>query len=436
MPDHCRCRPALQRGILILSAFITSTLMPASADALEALNCTGRLDQILFKGASVTRESSLLAWSGLTKGQAIDLDTALQVRQKLLDKGLFRRVDVDIVDPCSDTAQLIVEVEEKHYHIVYPRLNRSGDGDVSRGVKYRASNLFGTDQTLSITVANKDYADGKSSESIRFDYDLPMVSTPYQLRWAAYDAINRLPDTTIPVEEQESAFSFSVGRDWNLPRLTMPVTVLARISTQHKKLSPADHQQPSVETRPGDYHTLGVTLEYDNIHNEYYRRFGSFYAISIDKGLKDLGSDFDAARIKLEARLFKRLNALDNFNARFIIATSSSSIFNEPTYEVGGAETIRGIAAETLRGNALWLANLEYVLGFARWPSLRTALFSDIGNLFREAEDIDRHQWQMTLGAGLRWKLTSFVDTDLVVDYAYDPDSGYSKVYAGTSLAF
>ena len=84
----------------------------------------------------------------------------------------------------------------------------------------------------------------------------------------------------------------------------------------------------------------------------------------------------------------------------------------------------------------MWLASIEYVKGYQRWPSFRSAFFSDISNVFEDATTLNSDDWEATLGFGLRWKLTSFVDTDLVLDYAYDPRSGFSKVYGSTSLLF
>jgi hypothetical protein len=71
-----------------------------------------------------------------------------------------------------------------------------------------------------------------------------------------------------------------------------------------------------------------------------------------------------------------------------------------------------------------------------RWPSLRTAFFTDIGRAFEDYTQVNNHDWQQTFGLGLRWKLKSYVKTDLNIDYAYAPDSGFSKIYASTSLIF
>jgi outer membrane protein assembly factor BamA len=97
---------------------------------------------------------------------------------------------------------------------------------------------------------------------------------------------------------------------------------------------------------------------------------------------------------------------------------------------------LRGIDSGEINGNALWQTNIEYLKGLASKPNLRLALFTDIGNIFDRYNQINARDWHQTVGIGLRWKIQSFVNTTLVIDYAYDPDSGFTKIYGGSSLMF
>ena len=167
-----------------------------------------------------------------------------------------------------------------------------------------------------------------------------------------------------------------------------------------------------------------------------YRRTGHYYSLELSKGSSILNSDFNAYRIRFETRYYHALNLLDNLNTRFIVDYSSEKIFNQYNYSIGGASSVRGIESGSISGNNLYLANIEYVIGYKNWPSFRTSLFTDIGYLLEDSSYLDKDKWQQTIGAGLRWKLKSFVKTDLVIDYAYDPKSEYSKFYLSTRLVF
>jgi hypothetical protein len=64
------------------------------------------------------------------------------------------------------------------------------------------------------------------------------------------------------------------------------------------------------------------------------------------------------------------------------------------------------------------------------------SLFIDVGNLYVDITKIDPVDLQTSAGFGGRWKLTSFVSTDLFVDYAYNIDTHNHNIYGGTSLTF
>lgn len=406
--------------------------------AVAETDCSAMIQDIQVEGNEKTQAKYLIKWSELQIGQPVsqrDLDRA---KQKILNTGLFIEAEVADNGLCQSQTVLTLKIREKHYHLIYPRLSRNGDGDIDKGIRYRGNNLFGTDQSLSLLLSKKDYVSGDSADRIKIDYELNLYELPYQLRWYYYAADTVLADTldTLTQEtvvEKDKQLAFLVGRDWHVDFFNQPIAVLAKLEMHNKSLSGSD---PDIQTMPGDFHTIGIQLEYDKVKDEVYRRTGHYHTMEIKRGIYSIGSDSDATQVKLEARYYHALNDLDNLNARLIMSLASGKIFNQYNYTVGGAETLRGIESDIFYGNGLWQANLEYVIGYQRWPSFRTALFTDVGNVFKDAKYINDHDWKQTFGIGLRWKLTSYVDTDLIIDYAYDPDSGYSKIYAATSLLF
>ena len=62
--------------------------------------------------------------------------------------------------------------------------------------------------------------------------------------------------------------------------------------------------------------------------------------------------------------------------------------------------------------------------------------FVDFGNVYEKLEDIDVTDVHYTLGTGVRWKVESFVKTELFLDYGYNPEEQDGKLYGGTSLNF
>lgn len=405
---------------------------PTTAQTLSE-NCASRVRTLTIKGNDVTRREALLAWSGLHQGRMVTAATLAKARQKLLDKGLYKEVEISHGDLCEPEADLTLIVEEKIYHLVYPRISRNGDGDIGLGIRYRGSNLFGENHALRLAYTEKEYANGEDEEDIKLNYDMPLIDAPYLMRWSTQRTRTFSTPSTETVTEETDRFTFDVGRDWISLPFEKPIKVLASIGLSELTL---DRQDPALETEPGSYNTLGIVFEYDDIHEEKYRRFGRFFSLSVNKGQSILSSDYKATKLKIETRQLLRLNATDNLNTRILIELASSRIFNEFVYSIGNSRTIRGVEPDTVEGNSRWLANIEYVNGYSRWPSFRSAWFIDIANVFDDAGTVNRSNWKSSLGVGLRWKLTSFVKTDLVLDYAYNPEDNYSKIYGSTSLMF
>ena len=395
--------------------------------------CSANINHIEISGNKVTLRENLILWSGLQVGSTLTATTIEMAQQKLMDTGLYKDVRIIVDDLCKTDSSLTIIVHEKRYQLIYPRLSRNGDGDIDKGITYQGSNLFGSDHTLKLTVSHKDYVSGDTAERAIISYDMPLTTKPYQLRWSAHTIDTVLSDTTNQIIESDQGFAFLVGRDWHTDYFSQPIKVFVKFNLQQKSLNQSSSQ---TDLEPGNFNTMGLRLEYDDIHHEKYRRYGNFYAIEANRGLEYLHTDFEVSYLLLEARKYHRINALDNFNSRYILALASGDIFNEPNYTMGGNDTLRGIEADAFSGNNLWQVNLEYVQGFKNHPSFRLALFSDIGNVFESHTKINDENWQLTYGVGLRWKIHSFVNTDLVIDYARDPKSGFAKIYASTSLFF
>jgi len=259
-----------------------------------------------------------------------------------------------------------------------------------------------------------------------------MLETPYNLR-SSLRRSSSLVSEDEDISQINGSYSFLVGRDWLSNPFGHTITVLAKLSSQQRYWeadAPAD--TPGI----ANYTALGLGLEYDDRNEEKYRRYGRFFAIEYNRGCNEPGSDIDAAHFALDARFYQRLNDSDNLNSRFPLSLASEDVFNRPNYSFGGAYTLRGIDSGEINGNALWQTNIEYLEGLASKPNLRLALFTDIGNIFDRYNQINARDWHQTVEFGLRWKIQSFVNTTLVIDCAYDPDSDFTKIYGGSSLIF
>jgi hypothetical protein len=266
-------------------------------------------------------------------------------------------------------------------------------------------------------------------------FKLPLYAKPYDLSWGLSHKIENNREDGFENVETVNRISFGVERDWNLDFLPIPLTVVTGVGFSERIL---DEPFPeTIEAREaGKFNRLTFGLIFDDLHSERYREYGSYYALGLTRGFEWLDSDYESNLMELEAIRKIRLNRYDSFNYRVILAASRDSPFDYPAFDIGGGSTVRGLESVDDRGDAVLYGNFEYVFAYRRYPGVAHSLFVDVGNIYEDLHDVDLGDLHYTIGTGFRWKIESFVRTDLFIDYGYDIEEGAGKLYGGTSLPF
>ena len=393
------------------------------------------IDQILISGNEDTQERWVLKWAGIRRGQLLSIPLLKRARQELRDTDLFRTVSFQAERYEDGELTLHIMLEERRSWLLLPRLNRNADGDVKFGLRLRMYNLNGADQTLEMLAQQEEEHTGDDSEEFRMRYKLPLFSRPYDLEWRLSQVIENTEEEGFDNVETIDRFTMKVSRDWHIDRLPLPLTVGTGITFEERGL---DQPYPeSIEAREaGHYNRLQLQLTFDDLHSERYRRYGSYYSVTIARGFEWLDSDYDSDIFEFEALGFRPLNRYDNINYRLVVAASNNSPFDYLNYSIGGGSSIRGLESVDDRGDARVFTNLEYVFAYKKHPGVAHSLFVDIGNIYDDFDDIDLGDLRYTIGTGFRWKIESFVKTDLFLDFGYDIEDKAGKLYGGTSLPF
>ena len=420
---------------LLLCCVLSTSNLHASLSGIGADVVGQRIDEIVVSGNLRSQEKYVLKWAGLDTVEYFDSKKLKTARQELLDTGLFKQVSFQSEKKPDGSLILHIVLVEKRYTLLLPRLSRNGDGDIKAGLRLRMHNLAGADQALSVLAQNEEEADGDDSEQIRLSYKMPLYERPYTLRWQLRHTIENTEREGFDNIETSNLFSMSVSRDWTVESLVIPLTVETGVSFERREL---ERPYPDdIEAREaGSFYRLSISLIYDDAHREKYRRYGSYYRVSLSRGLKPLGSDYESNILSLEAIRFIPVNRYDNFNFRVVSEFSHDSPYDYLRYGIGGASNLRGLEDEDERGDARIFSNWEYIAGYRKNPGVRHTFFIDIGNVFESADEIDFTDMHYTIGTGIRWKIQSFVKTDLFLDYGFDVENQNGKIYGGTSLAF
>ncbi|MEM7565079.1 MAG: BamA/TamA family outer membrane protein, partial [Pseudomonadota bacterium] len=382
---------------LFLFCYLLSPGSFASLDGISVDAFGQRIDLINISGNQRSQEKYVLKWSGLAVGQLFEKQLLNAARQELMDTGLFKQVSFQSEEQSDGRLALHILLEEKRYTLLLPRLSRNGDGDVKVGIRLRMHNLAGADQTLSALIQKEEEEDGDDSELIRLRYRMPLYDLPYTLSWRLSHEIENTEEENFNNIETSNFISMGVSRDWDIDSLAIPLTVATSISFEQRKL---DRPYPDdIEAREaGDFNRLSLALIYDDAHREKYRRYGSFYQISLARGFNALGSDYESNILTIEAIRFIRLNRGDNFNFWVVTAFSHDSPYDYLRYSIGGASNLRGLEDEDERGDARVFSNWEYIVAYKRYPGVRHTFFIDIGNVYKTASDIDLTELHYTIG--------------------------------------
>jgi len=413
--------------------FTVSGLFQGTLSANEHL-FGNPISEIRIQGNRKTRSDLVIVWSELKIGQILSRDILNLARQNILDIELFKQVSVEAE---SDDGRVIVNIslEEKYFTLVLPTLRRNADGDIKTGLRLRMHNLNGANQTLSALVEQADLSTGETSKRYRVSYELQQYSKPYEYQFSISQSTTHTEDAGFSNVVYEDFFSLAIVRDWYTSISPQPLTLT--VSAIYQDISLREPYPPALnELEAGRFNRLGLQIEFDDVHYEKYRRYGRYYSLTYQQGLDSLGSDYTSNITELDARHYYRLNSLDNFNSRVFAGYAHDAPFDHPFYDIGSADNLRGLERESFSGDVLVFANLEYIKGFTQYPSFRTSLFFDIGNVYDNLNEVGFSDLRTSVGVGVRWKLASFVQTDLFIDWAYDTETGESRAYGGTSFNF
>jgi outer membrane protein assembly factor BamA len=392
------------------------------------------VSRISVSGNETTRTPYILKWADLRPGEILTEKKFKEARQDILNKSLFKRVELD-ARPDGERVAVDINVEEKYYTLIVPRLSRTSDGDVKSGIKLYWHNIGGANQTLNMLVQQTALSNGDDDRKYRFDYEYPQFSRPYYFHWRLSQSELSTFEDGFRNTEYDDSFAFSVKRDLTTSLLENPLTLTTQLQAQHLRLD-QPYPENFNEIKAGNFNSLGMEFSYDMVDQHYFRRVGRRFSVFYQQGFTELNSDYRSRILKLESIVFRPMNSLDNFYSRFVVGVSEVSPFNAPYFKLGGADNVRGIERDSFVGDAIVFANFEYVFGYHKYPSVRNSIFIDVGNVYEDAGSIDLNDIQGSIGTGIRWKVVAFIKTDLFIDVAYQPENSETFVYGGTSLSF
>lgn len=419
--------------ILIL---IPLALYGATAQAITTIR------SIHFEGNDVTQDIFLRRTMYIAEGSTFDEVCLEESIQALMDTGLFKEVSYSVSsdipedeDAADSQIDLVIKVREKHYLLVVPRL-RIRDNETHIGVQLRGDNLFGLNHSLRYLVEDRGVTSGIDEKRNEVKYFYPNINgSNYSLDFEF------ISENEVDISEP----GFEVNRSDQLAGINVHHWLnssgrnygwFANVGWAVRERM-NDMLDPALADETLDALVLRLGYGYSKTHDYGYNRAGKEFGYAVDISHRVLSSDSEFARHELYYRSYYRFpdRPLDNLNVQTILGHATHDIMGDEAFGLGG-EDLRGYEPSRFMGNAMLQINMEYLRPFKNHPRLRYAGFIDFGNTYEDVADVIHGGLKTGVGAGLRWKIPSFVKLSLRVDVGYGIHDKDYRITAGTHYAY
>ncbi len=401
------------------------------------------IDQIEIEGNAKTSQDVIKRELVIGAGDEYDAIQIETSRQNIMDLGLFHSVKARS-EMTPEGVEVTFIVDEKRFWYVVPVFSRGSDGDITWGARLQMDNLFGKNNELTVRAKRKDLQDTdiQTQESLEIAYRYPRIFG------SQYDFNVNLEYDEADIEEER----INLQGDYLREKVSWGFSLSKWITTT----GPSKGLRASLGLRVEDFdHTFlrgdpnlfsDVTvnsivfgLEDIDVEDRGLYRSGRHYGLKTEFANEVIGSDITHTSHNLFYRQYKPLDpkTRTNLNLQIQFGTITESVFGDPTFSITSGSTVRGYARDSIEGNTFYYANIEFLRGVPNKETLRAAAFIDFGDAFESVSDFTLGNPKFGIGVGLRWKIRSFVRTDLRVDLAHGlGNEGETRIYAGTRATF
>jgi outer membrane protein assembly factor BamA len=422
-------RPPLHASLL----FCFALLVCASARAEDVIR------EIRFVGNETTRERVMLQEMTIKVGDPTDPLKIEQSRQAIMNLGLFKKVDAQVLRAADGGRIVQITVEEKYYVLPLPRFNRNADGDISYGAQLRWDNLAGLNQTLHLTYSIGRPADSQNeTRNLSLNYSYPRIGGgPYNLDAGAGNLRENIFATTPDglssryVHDGRST-NFVVSRYLDAAGPSRGWRVGGGMSWSEDM-----YRDATAVPAPNDSHSTSLVglVDYTDVQDYLYSRMGESYGYTLQWAPVAINRHNDYTVHRFFWRYYRPIGDTPYQNIDTQVQLGMSTSYEGNAFALGGADTLRGYPKNSIAGKAFWLVNVEYLRPIGD-RAVRGVLFFDAGNAYPSNGSINLRDVKMGVGIGLRIRLKSFVRIQLRLDYAYGIDFHKQKVYGGTQDTF
>jgi outer membrane protein insertion porin family len=368
-----------------------------------------RVDHVVIAGLRATREAVVRRELLVREGQPLGLERVLESQRRLSALGIFERVSLAEIDPETPGQRSVIVAADEAPRTTVAYGIGYAERDYLRGsVEVTRRNLFGLDRSLSAFV--------------RYSFRGSRLLATFREPWL----LGRRQEffaTVFREEEDRTSFDFVRGGALvQTVRNRGPWSLIARYTYQLTEtfniVNPDDvGREFTSSTVAGP----SLSVVNDTRDDPLEPRRGRFASVDVQLSHAVLGGD-NFLKGFLQGSSYRRLSAraVLALSGRLGLARTfgdSPLLLPRPDrFYAGGDYSLRGFALDAVGplapgrlgepvptgGNALVLGGAELRLDTGRHLSL--AAFTDVGNVYSLASDLDLGDLRYTAGLGLRYR--------------------------------
>ena len=366
----------------------------------------------------------------IAEGDRADPAVIERSRQAIQDLGLFRSVEAE-TEIRPGGAVLRITVVEKWYVLPIPRVEANSDEEYGLGMQLRWSNVWGLNHSLDLLWVERDLEERDRDEETAYGigYSAPLVAgSPYSVSLGASQSRSPIDEDGVLYQERRTQVLALVTRN-----------IAAGPASQGWQLggglqwfgqNTAGAQAPP---RDGNATALNLRARYRDVRFNVYSETGRAYAMQLTASTPDVLSDYGFTRTVAWYEQGWRIGDTPHQTAslRAELGSYHGGVYDNREFSVGGASVLRGYDSDFREGDLAYRVVGE-LLRPLHWDWLRGLLLVEIGNAFEHPNDFEIDSTLVSVGIGLRLRLTWFVNVEVEIGVARGlTGGGKTRVFAG-----
>jgi outer membrane protein insertion porin family len=372
----------------------------------------GRIGTIKVAGFEKTRESVI--WNEI-KSKPGDLFSVTKLQEdarRIYNLRIF--ADVAIIPearPDSVDVDVTFEVVEQKTAYFNGAISWSSEEGIGGEVALVDDNFLGRAHSASISLELT--AKGRYYE---LAYTAPRVGqTDLSLSTSVYDTYKERKSGDVDYTEYRKGGTLGLGKP-----LDLYTSIFGNMTIEDTRNVWSGSTPPPDVTAGGKTHKVSLSIVRDTRDDFFNPTTGGEVSASVQYAGGVLGGDYNFVKYQLSlSRLFAVAEG-HVAGVRLMVGTSTGDLPSQELFRVGGTDTIRGIRDNSLAGDKMAVANVEYRFDLAK--SLQGVVFVDAGNAFAKGTSFGLDGMKVGYGVGVRFTLVP--GFTLRLDYGFSEGGG------------